>query len=195
MLFALMALLGACAPAFPQEVHFAPEENLETIDAALIGTARRAIDLASFIITDKAIIDALGAAERRGVALRIVLDPHEPHAFGLRIDLADHIRIRQSDELMHLKGYVLDGETLRTGSANFAHGGEIYQDNDLIIIRDRPAGRREVRSAFRADVERVRSDRGLRAGGEGDGAPLTPAGPFGEAAFISIRINHPARTI
>ncbi len=137
-------------PAFPQEVHFAPEENLETVDAALIGSARRTIDLASFIITDKVIIDALAAADRRGVAIRIVLDPHEPHAFRLQIDLADHIRIRQSDELMHLKGFVVDGETLRTGSANFTRGGEVYQDNDLIVIRDWSAAAR-----FEAHFERM----------------------------------------
>ena len=37
---------------------------------------------------------------------------------------------------MHLKAYSIDGEVLRTGSANFSTSGENAQDNDLIIIRE-----------------------------------------------------------
>ena len=37
---------------------------------------------------------------------------------------------------MHLKAYEIDGEVLRTGSANFSTSGENAQDNDLIVIRD-----------------------------------------------------------
>jgi phosphatidylserine/phosphatidylglycerophosphate/cardiolipin synthase-like enzyme len=37
---------------------------------------------------------------------------------------------------MHLKAYALDGEVLRTGSANFSTSGENAQDNDLVVIRD-----------------------------------------------------------
>jgi phosphatidylserine/phosphatidylglycerophosphate/cardiolipin synthase-like enzyme len=61
---ALVAFLWAGVAAFAQEVHFSPEENLETIDAALIDSAKRSIDLACYIITDKAIVDALAAADR-----------------------------------------------------------------------------------------------------------------------------------
>jgi phosphatidylserine/phosphatidylglycerophosphate/cardiolipin synthase-like enzyme len=35
-----------------------------------------------------------------------------------------------------LKAYEIDGEELRTGSANFSTSGENAQDNDLILIRD-----------------------------------------------------------
>ena len=32
---------------------------------------------------------------------------------------------------MHLKAYAIDGQVLRTGSANFSTSGENAQDNDL----------------------------------------------------------------
>jgi phosphatidylserine/phosphatidylglycerophosphate/cardiolipin synthase-like enzyme len=51
---------------------------------------------------------------------------------------------------MHLKEYVVDGETLRSGSANFSRGGEVYQDNDLVIVRDRSAA-----AKFEAHFERM----------------------------------------
>ena len=37
---------------------------------------------------------------------------------------------------MHLKAYAIDGQLLRTGSANFSTSGENAQNNDLIVIRD-----------------------------------------------------------
>jgi phosphatidylserine/phosphatidylglycerophosphate/cardiolipin synthase-like enzyme len=43
---------------------------------------------------------------------------------------------------MHLKACAIDGEPLRTGSANFSTSGENAQDNDLVVIRDRPAAAR-----------------------------------------------------
>ena len=78
----------------------------------------------------------LNAAERRGVVIRIVLDPREHHDFVELGDLADKVRIKRGGPLMHLKAYDIDGATLRTGSANFSASGERQQDNDLIVIRD-----------------------------------------------------------
>ena len=37
---------------------------------------------------------------------------------------------------MHLKAYAVDGELLRTGSANFSASGERQQDNNLVVIHD-----------------------------------------------------------
>lgn len=41
--------------------------------------------------------------------------------------------------LVSYKAYSVDGEVLRTGSANFSTSGEHAQDNDLIVIRDAAA--------------------------------------------------------
>ena len=51
---------------------------------------------------------------------------------------------------MHLKAYAVDGEVLRTGSANFSTSGENAQDNDLIVIRDAGAA-----GKFDAHFERM----------------------------------------
>jgi phosphatidylserine/phosphatidylglycerophosphate/cardiolipin synthase-like enzyme len=125
--------------AFCQELHYSPEERLDRIDAALIATAKTSIDLASYALTDPIVLDALSDAERRGVAIRIVLDPRERHDFVKLGDLSDSVRMKRGGPFMHLKSYSIDGDVLRAGSANFSVSGENAQDNDLIIFRDASA--------------------------------------------------------
>ena len=51
---------------------------------------------------------------------------------------------------MHLKAYAIDGELVRTGSANFSSSGEREQDNDLVVIRDAKAA-----AQFEAHFQRM----------------------------------------
>jgi phosphatidylserine/phosphatidylglycerophosphate/cardiolipin synthase-like enzyme len=132
------------------EIHYSPEERLDAIDAQLIATARSSIDLASYALTDPIVINALDDAERRGVAVRIVLDPRERHDFVKLGDLSDNVRIKRGGPYMHLKAYAVDGQVLRTGSANFSTSGENAQDNDLLVLRDPSAAIK-----FEAHFERM----------------------------------------
>jgi phosphatidylserine/phosphatidylglycerophosphate/cardiolipin synthase-like enzyme len=116
----------------------------------LLQTAKTSIDLASYALTDNVVIDALNSAEKRGVVIRIVLDPRERHDFVKLGDLSDNVRIKRGGPLIHLKAYAIDGEVLRTGSANFSTSGENAQDNDLIVIRDSSAA-----AKFDAHFERM----------------------------------------
>ena len=43
----ILATVCAVTATLAQEVHFSPEERLDAIDAALIATAKRSLDLAS----------------------------------------------------------------------------------------------------------------------------------------------------
>ena len=135
-LIALLAALSNQAHATAVERHASPEERLDLIDAQLIASARNSIDFASYALTDKIVLDALSAAAKRGVKIRIVLDPRERHDFVDLGDLSDNVKVKRGGALMHLKAYEIDGEELRTGSANFSTSGENAQDNNLIVIRD-----------------------------------------------------------
>jgi phosphatidylserine/phosphatidylglycerophosphate/cardiolipin synthase-like enzyme len=146
----LMAIVASASSASTQEVHFSPEEGLDAIDAALIATAKNSIDLASYALTDSIVLEALNTAERRGVVIRVVLDPRERHDFVRLGDLSDNVRIKRGGPFMHLKAYEIDGTLLRTGSANFSTSGENAQDNDLIVIRDPAAA-----AKFKAHFERM----------------------------------------
>src|SRR5208337_2193425 len=59
-------------------------------------------------------------ATHRRRSVRIVFDPRERHDFVKLGDLSDNVRIKRGGPFMHLKSYAIDGEMLRTGSANFS---------------------------------------------------------------------------
>ena len=92
---ALVGMAVLVRGALAQEIHYSPEERLDAIDAALIATAKSSIDLASYALTDPIVLEALNAAERRGVDVRIVLDPRERHDFVELGDLSDNVRIKR----------------------------------------------------------------------------------------------------
>ena len=175
-LVALSAVTPA-ATAAPIEVHYSPVENLEQVDVALLCSARSKIDLAAYDLTDRSIIDALIDARRRGVAVRIVLDPSQPQALDRLREISDSIRMKRPGPFMHLKSYALDDRLLRTGSANLSASGLKQQDNDIVILRDAA-----VVSGFEARFQQIWS--------EGDSAPvLNPlaAAPLQDAQATSSR--------
>jgi phosphatidylserine/phosphatidylglycerophosphate/cardiolipin synthase-like enzyme len=72
--FALVLLSFSLAGAdTPPIVHYAPVENLENIDVALIEKAVRKIDIAAYVLTDWPVISALIRAAERGVRVRVYL--------------------------------------------------------------------------------------------------------------------------
>lgn len=54
--------------------------------------SKKSMDPASYSLTDTTVIDALNAAARGGVVIRIVLDPQEQRNFVKFADEADNAR-------------------------------------------------------------------------------------------------------
>lgn len=151
---ALVALSLALAPIGPvgaAEIHYAPTENLERVDVALIGSAEETLDVAAYVLSDWPVADALVEAASRGVVVRLVLDRSQlPHAALDRLaPLGGSVRVSTGGAIMHLKSYAVDGRRLRTGSANFSASGLKRQANDLIVL-DEP----EAVAAFGRAFER-----------------------------------------
>jgi phosphatidylserine/phosphatidylglycerophosphate/cardiolipin synthase-like enzyme len=141
------------------EIHYAPRENLESVDARELGRAQLSIDIAAYVLSDPRIAEALIAAAERGVVIRLYLDrsqfaEHKPTRGGVIEALLAHpnvaARVKGEGVLMHLKAYAVDAEVLRTGSGNFSRSGLAAQDNDAIFITD-PA----VVDAFEGNFERI----------------------------------------
>lgn len=136
---ALAALaLGFAGRALGTEIHYSPRENLEKIDVALIEAANDEIDMAAYVLSDRAIADALVAAQERGVMVRLVLDRSQlPHdALDRLTPLGASVRISPGGPIMHLKSYSVDGRRVRAGSANFSASGLKHQANELVILDD-----------------------------------------------------------
>ena len=142
-----LASLALCCAEPAPVIHYAPIENLEHVEVALIDRAEREIDMAAYVLTDWPILQALTRAADRGVAIRIYLDGTqlaEREPAKIFRDLAEtpgvEIRIKhETSDPMHLKSYQIDGRLLRTGAANFSASGLKRQDNDLIAIESAEA--------------------------------------------------------
>ena len=183
--FTLLAVLcTGCHPpdqtrsTLTLETHYAPAENLESLDRKLFASATSTIDLCAYSLTDHLLAQALTEAAHRGVRIRIYLDrgqtsgemsrearqhtvdsedsvEGDPLAgSGVLTELAAtpniSVRVKHSRTPMHLKSYVVDGAVLRSGSANFSPTGEKRQDNDLTLVRDSDSVRR-----FSENFERI----------------------------------------
>jgi phosphatidylserine/phosphatidylglycerophosphate/cardiolipin synthase-like enzyme len=111
------------------EIHYSPGEDLERIDVALIGEAVKQIDMAAYVLTDRAVVEALREAVARGVKVRVWRDASMAEKVGdvdVEAQLGGHVlglEIRSNSPgaaLMHLKGYCVDHRLLRTGSRTSA---------------------------------------------------------------------------
>jgi cardiolipin synthase A/B len=104
-----------------------PGAEIRPLALALIDDAVRSLDLELFVLTDTGVVHALEAAARRGVAVRILLDPSQPSsdpAFSaLRTDSIQVRWYRTRGELLHAKAIVADGTSVLFGSANWSGGG------------------------------------------------------------------------
>lgn len=126
-------------------IYYAPQNDLEAGDVALIGQARETIDLAAYELTSKPIINALAQAAERGVKIRIYLDRSKMRGFQ---NVPNHnwlglaplrqpgveIKVKRRGALMHLNTYAVDGRILRTGSSSFEPSDMKRYDSDMVIV-------------------------------------------------------------
>lgn len=142
------ALAGRCRL---EQQAYAPADDLEAIDVALLAQAEKKIDFAAYVLTDIRIVQALDDAAARGVKIRLYRDGADvrmPRALAEvydRLAARPNVEIRYKDApapLMHLKAYSVDGKVVRDGAGNFSHSGLTRQDNSLIVLRCRTAVKR-----------------------------------------------------
>ncbi len=147
VLIAALLLAGAAAAETrPKlDLHYSPAENLERIDVETIDGAGETLDVAAYVLSDVAVIEAMTDAAERGVRVRLFVEPSQDRPRGERIDAAlarllveptVFVKANRRGAWMHLKAYARDGKTLRFGSANLTASGEKRQDNDLLLTDD-----------------------------------------------------------
>jgi phosphatidylserine/phosphatidylglycerophosphate/cardiolipin synthase-like enzyme len=105
-----------------------PGDGIRAAALAAIAAARHSIDIEMFVLSDQLILDALATAARRGVHLRILLDPTQPqNATSLALLRAVGAEVRfylqSGDELLHAKAGVFDSATVLFGSCNWSRSG------------------------------------------------------------------------
>lgn len=136
---------AATTSSHPQSAQWAftragqhPDQLLESTFAA----AKHTLDIAIYSLTDYDIVDAIAAAKKRGVDVRIITDREESkhwyEARELRYLSEQHIPIMVNTHsgLMHLKVSVIDDQTVTTGSYNYSEDASTRNDEVLVVLRD-----------------------------------------------------------
>ena len=146
----LIAVFLGLAPAFAQtsvtatgRIYYGPAPGFDQIDIQLINRARQRIDFALYSISNAGVIEALSDAAKRGVKLRIYIEPSQRGMFDSKLPPAFATLLRHPNvqakfkaaehDLMHFKTYHVDGRVLRSGTANFTTSALRRQDNDIVI--------------------------------------------------------------
>jgi len=124
----------------PAEWRFSPHEDCTGRIVSLIESARQFIDVCVFTITDDRISDALLAAKRREVALRVITDDDKSFDRGSDIDRLRSqgiaVRMDRTDYHMHHKFALFDKSLLLTGSYNWTRSASKHNEENFIISGD-----------------------------------------------------------
>lgn len=124
------------------EVLYAPEDAPLDRVVTLYQHAQRYIYVSVYGLTYPRAVEALVAAKKRGVDVRMLTDQERMQDFKQSSALQTlrlagiPIRINQHDGLMHLKQVVIDDEINTSGSMNHTTSGNRYNDERMDIIVD-----------------------------------------------------------
>lgn len=132
-----------------------PGADIRPLALDLIDSARSTLDLELYVLTDTGIVHAIERAHRRGIRVRVLLDPGEhpsDHAIAILAAAGVPVRTyRSSGEKLHAKLGVADGRTALFGSANWTAGGfERNHELDVLIL-DSPALAAQLTAMVDAD--------------------------------------------
>lgn len=124
------------------EVYYSPDDAPLDRLATLYGQANRYLYVAVYVLTSPRAVEAMVAAKKRGVDVRLITDLQRTEDVKQRtalhtLDLAGiPIVVNKHDGLMHLKQIVIDDEMNASGSMNHTTSGNRYNDERLDVITD-----------------------------------------------------------
>ena len=142
---AALFILPALSQAAPGvQIGFSPEGSARVLVLATIGSARYHIHMLAYAFQAPDIVQALVAAQKRGVEVQVVIDKRRNQGKASRAAMEAAIRggvkLRTNDRfhIHHDKTIIVDDDTVETGSFNFAPSAETLNSENVIVLRDMP---------------------------------------------------------
>jgi cardiolipin synthase A/B len=137
-----------------------PDDSAEPILSAIAG-ARRTLQVKMFVFSDPALIDAVVAAKRRGVGVRVMLNPARrsgQHDNRTTRRTLEHAGVDLKDanpafDLTHEKSMVVDEETAFVQSLNWTTRN-LTETRDYAVVTKRRHDVAEILNCFAADWHR-----------------------------------------
>ncbi|MBM4357554.1 MAG: endonuclease [Deltaproteobacteria bacterium] len=140
------------------EVRWSPGEECFEAIASELERADRTIDVCVFTITDDRLANALLAAHRRGVKVRVLTDNDKAEDEGSDVRRIERggvpVRVDRTEYHMHHKFAVFDGRRAITGSYNWTRGAA-RNNEEHIVLTDEPRIVKELARGFQRLWERL----------------------------------------
>lgn len=144
---ALTALLSlsSLVQAEPNiQVGFSPEGSAQKLVLETIASAQHSIQMLAYAFQAPDIMQALVDAKKRGVDVRVVVDKkrnqNKVSKKAMDFVVRNGVELRTNDHfhIHHDKAIIVDGNTVETGSFNFARSAETANSENVVVIRDMP---------------------------------------------------------
>lgn len=164
-LFALVALLGAYALNPPPcagcnaKVSFVFSPDAEGEVVSFLRSAEKSIDIEMYVFTSEGIIRELADAERRGVRVRVILEPRiedsrKERVFALLSESGVEARWASfSYKLTHSKFVIVDGRRALVGSINFSQSALNLNREAAVAMEGEKVA--ELSAVFEEDWEKA----------------------------------------
>jgi phosphatidylserine/phosphatidylglycerophosphate/cardiolipin synthase-like enzyme len=117
-----------------------PGDGIRAAALSAIRSARDTIDIEMFVLSDRLVLDALVAAARHGVHLRVLLDPTQSQnaeSMQLLQSAGATVRVyaQYGDELLHAKLAIFDAASVLFGSCNWSLSGFTRNHELDLLVR------------------------------------------------------------
>lgn len=122
------------------QAYFSPGPDCRIAIEQAMETALSELLICVFTISDDRLSDAIMAAHRSGLTVRVISDNDKMHDRGSDVERLSqagvNVRIDRSPEHMHHKFMVIDGRTVMTGSYNWTRSAETRNEENIIAVDD-----------------------------------------------------------
>ncbi|KAI9475856.1 MAG: hypothetical protein EXX96DRAFT_601716 [Benjaminiella poitrasii] len=133
---------------------FFPSKDSFNAFMSVLNSATKTIDICVFAFTDDDVANALIAAKKRGVSIKIITDNQQAAGKGAdakRLQEAHNIPFKtdRSSGYMHNKFAIIDSTTLINGSFNWSKGAR-FKNRENVLITNIPICIKEFQKQFNA---------------------------------------------
>lgn len=122
------------------EAHFSPGEDCRRQLLDLLIAARETLDISVFTISDDRLSDAIVAAHKRGIQVRLITDNDKAQDQGSDIfkliDQDIDVRMDNTENHMHHKFAIVDRRILVNGSFNWTRSATVYNQENILVTNE-----------------------------------------------------------
>ena len=133
---------AADAPVLPAiQVYFSPNGGCTDAILGQLKAAKKTVLVQAYWFTSTRIAKALVEAHKRGVMVEVILDRSRAEIDNAQADVLVENGVPTSIDNHHVtahnKVFIIDGETVITGSFNFTDQSETGNAENVVVIRDK----------------------------------------------------------